>query len=547
MANQQDRLNKLQVLRQSYVAELPNRLAEIASTWAALQRGEDRDGLHTLHRLAHNLAGSAGTFGYPQLSTIAKDLEQQLLPCLASGLPADNAFLARLTARLAELQATGAVCETACAPQAATHDANTVQVLENRSVFVIEDDYLLAEEIATQLSVYGYEVQTFTSASQAMAAKQGPLPAAIVVDVVLPEGRLAGPELGRQLQTRQEHHIPTIAISCRWDWESRLAAVRAGIDAYYAKPLDLTALAERLDSLTQQRKSKPYRALLVEDSEVLAAHYAEVLKAANMDVHVTHDPTRLLEALDRFAPDLILMDLYMPGCNGIEAAQVIRQDPKFTDLPIVFLSTESGKQIHQAAMRTGADDFLEKPIADADLVSAVTLRAERFRALRGLIRQDSMTGLLNHIAFMLQLEAEISRSARTGTALTLAMLDIDHFKQVNDRHGHPVGDRVITSVSQLLRQRMRKSDILGRYGGEEFAVIMPDTSLQDALKVIDELREQFAQIHHSNGNEHFSCTLSAGIATLAPKKGLSEFIQSADKALYQAKHQGRNRTCIAQG
>lgn len=126
------------------------------------------------------------------------------------------------------------------------------------------------------------------------------------------------------------------------------------------------------------------------------------------------------------------MDIYMPGCSGIEALKVIRQDAQFDSMPVVFLSTESDRSQQQSAIRTGAEDFLQKPIADVDLIVTVT-----------------------------------------HELLSVAMLDIDHFKQVNDTHGHPQGGRVIKSLAQLLRKRLRKSDIMGRYGGEEFVIAMP--------------------------------------------------------------------------
>jgi len=235
------------------------------------------------------------------------------------------------------------------------------------------------------------------------------------------------------------------------------------------------------------------------------------------------------------------MDLYMPICSGMEAARVIRQDPNFLSTPIVFLSTESVLATQQGAMQTGADDFLQKPIADADLVLAVKLRAERFRELSALIRQDSLTGLLNHVAFKLRLEAEIDRAQRGAPPPAFAILDIDQFKQVNDRHGHPAGDRVLQSLAQLLQWRLRKSDVAGRYGGEEFALTLPTTSLTAAISIVDELREHFARLRFISPQGEFSCTFSAGVSDCPAERSMAEVIRAADEALYRAKRSGRNR------
>jgi diguanylate cyclase (GGDEF)-like protein len=241
------------------------------------------------------------------------------------------------------------------------------------------------------------------------------------------------------------------------------------------------------------------------------------------------------------------MDLYMPECSGVEAARVVRQEAEYLSVPIVFLSTEAGRERQLAAMETGADDFLQKPIAEDQLIAAVKIRAARFRSLAEQINRDSLTGLLNHISFKLQLEAELSRTVRAGSPLTLAMLDIDHFKRVNDTYGHPVGDRVIRGVATLLRKRLRKSDLIGRYGGEEFAVVMPDTDCEAAIRVLNELRENCAQIVCCSGEQEFSCTLSIGVATSSGYADMGALIRAADGALYEAKRGGRNRICSAAG
>src|SRR6185503_1923102 len=133
------------------------------------------------------------------------------------------------------------------------------------------------------------------------------------------------------------------------------------------------------------------------------------------------------------------------------------------------------------------DDFLTKPIGEDRLVASLTARAQRARVLRSFMVRDSLTGVLNHSRLKAQLQIEVARSRRQGRRLAYAMIDIDHFKEVNDRHGHPAGDRVILSLSRLLQNRLRKTDIIGRYGGDEFAVILPDADGPTAVKVLAEI------------------------------------------------------------
>jgi len=149
--------------------------------------------------------------------------------------------------------------------------------------------------------------------------------------------------------------------------------------------------------------------------------------------------------------------------------------------------------------------------------------------------------LYNHTHSLQLLEDASSRARRDGQPLCFAMIDIDHFKKVNDTFGHPMGDRVIKSLALFLKQRLRKTDHIGRYGGEEFAVVMPDTTVHNAAKVLDEIRERFSEIRYPAQPADLSCTFSCGIAELTPDADTKLLTQQADEALYTAKHAGRNR------
>lgn len=225
----------------------------------------------------------------------------------------------------------------------------------------------------------------------------------------------------------------------------------------------------------------------------------------------------------------------------MELARLIRQDDRYLSLPIVFLSTEQALEQQLQAMSLGGDDFLGKPIEDRHLITAVTIRAQRARELRALMSQDGLTGLLTHARFKERLAAELARSQRNGSAVALALLDIDHFKAVNDEHGHLAGDRVLKTLANLLRRRIRRSDVVARYGGEEFAVIFNDCDEQDALHMLDTIREDFSAIQHGGKEEPFSVTFSAGVAGATPDSRVDSLIEQADQNLYRAKDAGRNR------
>jgi diguanylate cyclase (GGDEF)-like protein len=252
-----------------------------------------------------------------------------------------------------------------------------------------------------------------------------------------------------------------------------------------------------------------------------------------------------MQALKEFQPDLLLLDMYMPTCTGAEVAALIRQQAAFVSLPIVFLSGEHDRDNQLAALDQGGDDFLTKPISAPQLVSAVTSRARRARAMRAQLSRDGLTGLLTHASIKEQAVREISRAQRYGTWLTVAMIDLDHFKQINDRYGHAAGDRVLKGLARLLHQRLRLSDSIGRYGGEEFLILLPQTDGPSALRVLDDTRARFATISHQLGDGEVMVTFSGGIASLPPAGDPHTLLDAADAALYAAKAAGRNQMICA--
>jgi diguanylate cyclase (GGDEF)-like protein len=324
-----------------------------------------------------------------------------------------------------------------------------------------------------------------------------------------------------------------------------LQAVRTGASAYFTKPIDINELVDKLDVLTFQQTPEPYRILIVEDEPELAKSYALTLQEAGMITEMITDPIQIMQPLSEFKPDLILMDVYMPVCNGIELTKVIRQQETFVSIPIVFLSSEFNPDKQLAAMRLGGDDFLTKPIHAEHLISAVTSRVQRLRTLRSFMVKDSLTGLLNHTEIKKQLDTEVSRARRENRKFSFAMIDIDHFKSINDTYGHPTGDRVLKSLSRFLQQRLRKTDIIGRYGGEEFAMILLGADGPAAEKVMNKIRIDFSKVRQQAEQTEFFISFSCGIAPFPEFSDSTLINDIADKALYRAKESGRNQVVLS--
>ncbi len=317
--------------------------------------------------------------------------------------------------------------------------------------------------------------------------------------------------------------------------------MRVGIDVTIPTEDQPAMVLNCMLDLVQTNEQEQYRVLVVEDSRVAVALIQRTLAQHDIDTHAINDPAQLLEALESYKPDLVLMDMYMPRFNGVEATRVLRQMAAYSALPIVYLSGESDVGMQVEALRLGGDQFLIKPFNPVLLAAVVKTRIERFRETRRSTRLDGLTGLLNHTAAKARLQAMVEQTGMQSM-LTVAMIDIDHFKSINDTYGHPVGDQVIRGLAWLLKGRLRSIDLIGRYGGEEFIIALPGVDLTRAEQVIDRIRRDFAALPHAHSAGALHASFSAGIATYPlahhTATGLTE---AADQALMQAKRLGRNR------
>ncbi len=537
MSSQEKLKAQLEALRQNFIDQLPARLQTLESGLEKWSAAFDEVELVEFHRAAHSLTGAGATFGCDQLSTVARALELQLV---SSELAKDIETVEKLLDEVRLAIGNAAQCVQA-EPDLPPAVFNKLVQNENCLVYIIEDEEETRNNMVVQFEHFGYAIKVFATPPELIAAVESQRPTVIIADIILAEGDFGGIDVINSINSKLDQPIPAIFISSDDSFAARLAAVRAGGRAYFTKPLSIELMVDIVDELASVEESQAYRVLIVDDSESEALYFEKILEQAGMKANIVCDPMKVLDAIREHSPELVLMDMYMPKCNGVELASVIRQQPSYLGLPIVFLSAETNRESQLEAMRLGGDDFLTKPIKSSHLIASVSYRTERYRSIRSRMSQDSLTGLLNHRRIMESVNKEVARIQRHGGQLAFAMLDIDHFKNVNDNYGHAVGDRVIKSLSRMLKQRLRTTDIIGRYGGEEFAVIMPETSTEVAVKVINEIREHFASLQQYSNDECFHSTLSAGVASSPPIASVGELLEASDQMLYKAKQNGRNQ------
>lgn len=533
---------EMAALNLAYQARLTDDLLALQAQAAPLAQS-DVDVAAPLARLLpalHQLIGSAGTFGEVALSEAARALELRLRSRQrqAVGWPLDERKAVVETVRGFSRLRTGL-------------DPHTTSVVPGvisgqvRRVDVLEDDPSILSLLVSSLRSFGYAAEGYASVAaleQSLALRR---PDAMIVDVHLGAEGGNGLALLEALQDRRHPPIPTLVITTRDDFEHRLRAVRAGAVGFFSKPVDLPQLENRLELCFDDYRGEPFRVVAVDDDPLLLARYQLVLGQAGVGVYVVSDPAQLRETLNAVVPDLLLLDVQMPGCTGAELAQMVRFDERWIGLPIIYVSAEADVGLQTAAMVRGGDEFMIKPIDDSILVATVLSRARRSRALANALARDSLTGLLKHGAAKEQLSQALSRAVRAGQACSIAMIDLDHFKQVNDTHGHATGDKVIRALASLLKNSLRKDDIVGRYGGEEFLVVMNNLTAPAAAAKLDRLRGQFSALEFQGAEASFQVSFSAGISDSRSVSDVAEVLIKADAALYRAKDAGRNRVMMA--
>jgi diguanylate cyclase (GGDEF)-like protein len=313
----------------------------------------------------------------------------------------------------------------------------------------------------------------------------------------------------------------------------------------------------------------PSRILVVDDSRTQLDWLVQVLERERYRVSTAVDGKEAIRKVRIDPPDLVLLDMILPDMDGLEVLRFVKALPEDQYIPVIILSVKSDLDSRVTGLRIGADDFLAKPFAEAEILArcAAMLRIkhlqERLReAQRKLEEQsitDALTGLKNRRFFDERLREEFRRAQRYRDNVSLIMVDLDHFKEVNDRHGHPAGDVVLREAGGLIRTSIRDPDICARYGGEEFAVILPKTNMAGAVTVAERIWRELAakeyaiptSAHGADGagaTRLVTVTASLGIASFPSNDITSSelLLRYADEALYEAKRAGRNRICACE-
>lgn len=495
-------------------------------------------------REAHTLAGSLGTFGLPESSQISRQIEKIFKNEDLLKTTPPQYLLDRLKTLQEKLKKNTVI---------STETSSVVEIKYQYCVLMIDEDMELFTALKDSAKFWKIEVimvDNITNLSQQICEYQ---PQVILLNLghnhhtdQSDQSFINGLDLLAEL-TQQYPQLPIITFTGQEEFFARIKAVRMGVKYLLQKPITPERVIHTIHQVLQQSNPTHSKLLIVDDDPQILEFLEETLKPWGFEVDLLSDPKKFWEILEESHPDLLILDIEMPDYNGIELCQVVRSDPDWSDLPILFLSTHTDPQTIERVFTVGADDYIHKPIVCAELIARVSNRLQRTKILRKLADIDSLTGVSNRRKSTQDIMQLLNLAQRENVPLCFAILDLDFFKKINDQYGHEIGDNVLMRFGELLRQTFRKNDIIARWGGEEFVLGLYRMTREDGLERLRDFLDLIhEQIFRDNQGNLFKITFSAGVAEY-PHDGidLKSLYHAADTALYEAKSTGRARVLDA--
>ncbi len=562
-----DQLPHLSAIWEDHRAGVLERVAQLEGAVRELGLGALGDGESIqARRVAHMLVGSVGTFGFMRASEVARKLEHGFL----DPATAHAATLAALVAELRkELQqgtpgpfggqvsaslsgSTPAGLAGAAVAGADVAGADVAGLTSQLArlqprLMIVDDDRELSERLKLEADALGIDCQTAASPELARALCRERMPEVVLLDLDFADGPADAYELLSELASATPS-VPVLIFTGSEAFTDRIEAARRGGRAFLPKTLSPAQMLDAVRELVGRGRLALTRVLIVDDDPAMLDAMRLLLEPHNLDVSGLTDPLDFWETLERISPELLILDVDMPRVNGPELCRAVRNDPLWSRLAVIFATARTDPATIEQVFQAGADDYVTKPIVGPELVTRVTNRLDRVRMYRTQAETDSLTGLANRAKSCESLKQLMALVERFSQPLSVAMLDIDRFKLINDRHGHANGDRVLRRLAEHLQRDLRAEDVIGRWGGEEFLLGMYGMDREAAVRRLGSSLARFGEECFDDGQESFRVSFSAGVAEYpADGRDLEALTLSADQALYRAKAAGRGRIEAAGG
>jgi two-component system cell cycle response regulator len=453
-------------------------------------------------------------------------------------------------------------------------------------VLVVDDVDVNVKLLEAKLSAEYFDVLTAHSGAEALLVAEARQPDLVLLDVMMPQ--MDGFEVCRRLKADpRTAAIPVVMVTALSDVSDRLRGLEVGADEFLTKPVNDIALFARVRSLVRLKRTMdewrlreevynsfaelpgaaiggvedkhPARILLVEDSRLAAAKIADALAPIASEIQTHAEPQQALAALES-EPDLLIVGMSLAGADPLRLVSQVRASEGSRQVPILLVADDCELPRLAKGLDLGANDYILRPLERNELLARARTQVRRkrlndrlrenYRKSLSLALTDPLTGLYNRRYVAAHLDSLMARREEGGKGAAVLLFDIDHFKRVNDGHGHAAGDEVLVEVARRAQHDVRSFDLVARYGGEEFLIVMPETGLAAAYTVAERIRRAIAErpMRISGPAREVAVTVSVGVATAnAVEESAAAMLCRADAALYAAKGNGRNQVVCADG
>ena len=419
-----------------------------------------------------------------------------------------------------------------------------------RKVYHLSDGNALACEIDQKLELLGYELSLFESTEEILEMLGMFPPHLVVVDAPFLGDLENIGESVRAARNRANQRLSLLAMSEVGDLAVRLRAMRAGADAFLTVPVASSEVMARIGELTEAEASDPYRVLIVEDDRSQAIFAESILRKAGMTTRMMTDPLSVLDELERFHPDLILMDLYMPDCDGMELTAIIREREAFISTPIVFLSGEHNTDKHFEALNAGGDDFLSKPIRPKHLISAVTNRLRRARHLKRRTNaqnpRDPVSGLYDRAHVLDRINAKLAEE-QTRHQGALVFSELDGSAALREKLGLIGFETLLGQIGAFLAAHVELHELVTRFGDASFLILSPEAAGVDLQRRGQALRDRITRESFDPGGGPSRVSLSFGVCPFDADLGdAGAMLNAAERTLTESRRPGAGNVGLYQ-
>jgi len=547
---EQNKTSKREIALKNYLAQLPQNIHKIEEMWSHLRHVQwNPQVLTSLKHLTHKLLGGALTLHLHKIAYDLKALDYNLhqmdddspAPKVQDSLLIEE-NVNKLKSSLDEEKYFESTVDPASLADLLAHDQDGKA---EKIIYLVDDDQVIHDILGSQLEASGYKVKSFTKLSMLYESLKTETPNLLILDIVFPgEGALAGVDALKNLRMKTGFQIPVIFISARSDMVARLRCLRAGGNAFFSKPVDIKSLLVKIEELTPKEHSQ-YRALIIDDDDISLDIHGNALQSANFLVKKVSNPLNAVKEIHQYHPDVLLLDLMMPMCNGFELADLLRQDDHFATLPIIFLTGDNSDKTRQQAEQVDNSQYLTKPVEAATLLGHSLKAARQYRIFRSktklAIRAAHESLVERRHVFIDKLDRIINGQSDRLAGCQLMYLLLDNLDAIRQHFGlrklDEINERLFSNLLPFLSH-----DDMATAITDGALLVLYHADFGKGLATAKAIKNKFSQLNFAEGEPGLSAHVSIGLFSLdTPIANSIDSVAYAESAVNQAHESGGNK------